>query len=201
MRSAVLKRGVDVIGAGVGLVLTAPLVAAAALAVRGAMGPPVLFRQRRPGRDSVPFTLYKFRTMRTAYDADGRPRPDAERLTRLGRWLRRTSIDELPSLVNVLRGEMSLVGPRPLLMDYLPLYTPRQARRHAVRPGLAGLTQVSGRNALSWEDKLALDAWYAEHWTLGLDLRILARTLGAVLCGEGVTQPGHATTERFTGSS
>lgn len=196
-RSPLAKRGLDLAGAVAGLVLTAPLMAAAALAIRCTMGPPVLFRQQRPGLRSAPFTLIKLRTMREAQDAAGRPRPDAERLTTLGRWLRASSIDELPTLVNVLRDEMSLVGPRPLLMEYLDRYTPRQARRHAVKPGLTGWAQIHGRNALSWEEKFVLDTWYAGHWTLGLDLRILWRTLGAVLRRKGITQPGHATSERF----
>ena len=197
MRSPLLKRLLDVAGAGAGLVLAAPLLGAAALAVRLVMGPPVLFRQKRPGLHGAPFTLYKLRTMREAADADGRTLADAERLTRLGRFLRRASLDELPELLNVLRGEMSLVGPRPLLMDYLDRYTARQARRHAVKPGLTGLAQISGRNALSWEEKFDLDLQYVEHQTLWLDLCILARTPGTVLQCRGITQPGHATTRRF----
>ena len=200
MRPPFLKRLLDVAGAGIGLVLAAPLLGAAALAVRLVMGPPVLFRQQRPGLHGAPFTLYKLRTMRETVGADGRPLPDAERLTRLGRFLRRASLDELPELLNVLRGEMSLVGPRPLLMDYLGRYTPRQARRHAVKPGLTGLAQVSGRNALSWEEKFDLDLHYVERRTLWLDLRILACTPAAVLRREGARQPGHATTRRFAGS-
>ena len=197
MRSPLLKRLLDVAGAGVGLVLTAPLMGAAALAVWVTMGPPVLFQQRRPGQHEQPFTLYKLRTMREAVDADGRPLPDADRLTRLGRFLRRASLDELPELFNVLRGEMSLVGPRPLLMDYLGRYTPQQARRHTVKPGLTGLVQVSGRNALSWEEKFALDLRYVDEQSLWLDLRILACTPAAVLRRKGAQQPGRATTDRF----
>ena len=164
------------------------------------MGRPVFFRQIRPGYRTKPFTLYKFRTMREAYDADGTPRPDAERLTRLGRLLRHTSLDELPQLWNVLRGDLSLVGPRPLLMQYLPLYTPEQARRHDVRPGITGWAQVNGRNAIGWEQKFDLDTWYVDHWTLGLDIKILAMTVIKVLNMEGISGKGEATMAPFTGT-
>jgi len=170
-----------------------------ALAVRLRLGVPVLFRQRRPGLHGQPFTLLKFRTMTGARDAAGNLLPDAERLTPLGRFLRATSLDELPELLNVLKGEMSLVGPRPLLLEYLTRYTPEQARRHDVRPGITGWAQVNGRNALSWEHKFALDVWYVDHVSLGLDLKILVLTALRVLARQGISQPGHATMEEFLG--
>jgi lipopolysaccharide/colanic/teichoic acid biosynthesis glycosyltransferase len=194
------KRAFDVVVSSAALVVLAPLIAVVALAVRINLGAPVLFRQQRPGRHGRPFTLLKFRSMRDARDAGGRVLPDGDRLTPFGRALRRTSLDELPELVNVLRGEMSLVGPRPLLMQYLPRYTPRQARRHEVRPGITGLAQVSGRNALSWEERFELDVWYVDHQSLRLDLAILARTAMKVLVGDGVSQPGHDTAMEFMGS-
>jgi len=197
----VAKRAFDVAGAVSLLVLLSPIAAVVALAVWLRLGPPVLFRQTRPGRGGRPFTLLKFRTMTEQRDARGDPLPDERRLTALGRVLRRTSLDELPELVNVLTGDMSLVGPRPLLMEYLPLYSPEQMRRHDVRPGITGWAQVNGRNALTWEDKFALDVWYVDHHSLRLDSTILARTVGQVLSGRGVSAPGHATTERFRGSS
>lgn len=195
------KRVLDVVAAGAALVVLSPVLAAAALAVRLRLGAPVLFAQRRPGLGGRPFTMLKLRTMRDATGPDGRPLPDAERLTPLGRFLRASSIDELPELVNVLRGEMSLVGPRPLLMEYLPLYTPEQARRHDVPPGITGWAQVNGRNAISWDEKFRLDTWYAEHCSLGLDLRILFLTVWKIVRREGISQPGHATTEYFKGKS
>jgi lipopolysaccharide/colanic/teichoic acid biosynthesis glycosyltransferase len=195
-----LKRAIDVAGSALGLVVLAVPLLAVAAAVRLRMGRPVLFRQTRPGLHGEPFVLYKFRTMREAVDADGRPLPDAERLTPLGRLLRATSVDELPELWNVLTGDMSLVGPRPLLTEYLPLYSPEQARRHEVRPGMTGLAQVDGRNTLDWDYKLALDVAYVDHRSLWLDVRILARTLVKVARREGISQPGHATAERFRGS-
>ena len=191
------KRLLDVVGAVAGLFVTAPLQAAAAVAIRREVGSPVLFRQQRPGLGGKPFTLLKLRTMRDAVDASGRVLPDSSRLTPLGRRLRAWSIDELPELWNVLRGDMSLVGPRPLLMEYLPRYTPEQARRHSVRPGLTGWAQVSGRNALSWEEKFALDVWYVDHVSLGLDLRILWRTAWAVVSRTGISAPGHETMPAF----
>jgi lipopolysaccharide/colanic/teichoic acid biosynthesis glycosyltransferase len=191
-----VKRAVDVVVAAVGLVVLALPMAVVAVAVRIGLGRPVLFRQVRPGLQGRPFTLVKFRTM-AGTPADG---TDEERLTALGRFLRASSLDELPELVNILRGEMSLVGPRPLLVSYLPLYTPEQARRHEVRPGLTGLAQVSGRNATTWEDRLALDVWYVDHRSLWLDLRILVRTVGQVVRREGVSQEGEATMAPFTGS-
>lgn len=195
-----LKRAADVVIASVALIVLAPVIAATALLVRSRLGAPVLFRQCRPGRAGVPFTLYKFRTMLEAGDAAG-TLPDAARLTPFGRRLRALSLDELPQLWNVLRGEMSLVGPRPLLMEYLPLYSDEQARRHAMRPGLTGIAQVSGRNALGWDARLALDVWYVDHWSLWLDARILWQTIGKVMSRAGVTQPGHATMARFHGTA
>lgn len=195
------KRATDIIGALVGLVVFAvPMVVIAAL-IRLRMGSPVLFTQRRPGLHGEPFTLYKFRTMREAVDAEGRPLADVERLTALGRTLRSTSVDELPELWNVLRGDMSLVGPRPLLMHYLGQYTAEQARRHETRPGLTGLSQVRGRNAQTWQRKLALDVEYVDTWSLWLDLAVLARTFLAVLRREGINQPGSATVDEFRGQT
>jgi len=181
-----LKRVLDITAAGVFLVLAAPAMFAASVLIWATMGRPVLFRQRRPGRLCRPFTLLKFRTMTEAQDAEGRPLGDCERLTPVGRWLRRLSLDEAPQLWNVLRGEMSLVGPRPLLMEYLPCYTPRERTRHLVRPGITGLAQVNGRNRLGWNERLELDARYAESQSLGLDLRILFHTACQVLRGRDV---------------
>jgi len=195
-----LKRVIDVLGASTALVVLSPLLAVVAVLVRVRMGPPVLFRQLRPGREGRPFELTKFRTMTDQRGPDGTLLPDAQRLTALGRFLRRTSIDELPELVNVVRGDMSLVGPRPLLMEYLPRYSAEQARRHEVRPGVTGWTQVNGRNELTWDEKFALDVWYVEHRSTRLDLEILGRTVSQVLGGQGVSAPGHATMEPFRGS-
>ncbi|HUP42190.1 MAG TPA: sugar transferase [Thermoanaerobaculia bacterium] len=194
------KRGLDLAGAGAAAALAAPALLALALLVRLRLGRPVLFRQVRPGRDGRPFTLLKLRTMRDLRDAAGEPLPDERRLGPLGRFLRRSSLDELPELWNVLRGDMSLVGPRPLLLEYLPRYSPEQARRHEVRPGITGWAQVNGRNALTWEEKFAHDVWYADHLSLGLDLRILGRTLRAVVRREGIHAEGHATMPKFQGS-
>jgi lipopolysaccharide/colanic/teichoic acid biosynthesis glycosyltransferase len=199
-RGLALKRIVDVLVALAALLVLAPLLLALALAVRLSLGTPVLFRQARPGRGGRPFVILKFRTMREARDAAGVPLPDAERLTALGRFLRATSLDELPELVNVLRGDMSLVGPRPLLTEYLPLYSPEQARRHEVRPGVTGWAQVNGRNAISWEEKFDLDVWYVDNRSFLLDLRILVLTVARVLGRAGVNQEGQATMQRFTGS-
>jgi sugar transferase EpsL len=196
-----LKRVIDLVGASAALVVLSPLLAVVALLVRLRMGPPVLFRQQRPGRDGRPFEMTKFRTMTDHRGPDGALRPDADRLTALGRFLRRTSIDELPELLNVVRGEMSLVGPRPLLMEYLPLYSSDQARRHEVRPGITGWTQVNGRNALTWDEKFALDVWYVDHRSTRLDLEILGRTVSQVFSGHGVSAPDHATMEPFRGST
>jgi lipopolysaccharide/colanic/teichoic acid biosynthesis glycosyltransferase len=198
VRDAV-KRAVDVAGAAAGLAVLWPVILATAVAVRVKLGSPVIFRQERAGRGGRPFVMLKFRTMRDAADAEGRPLPDAERMTPFGTWLRSTSLDELPGLVNVLRGDMSLVGPRPLPMAYLPLYSPEQARRHEVRPGVTGWAAVNGRNALPWDDRLAMDVWYVEHRSFLLDLRILLATVRKVVRREGVSQEGHVTSEVFRG--
>lgn len=195
-----LKRAVDLVGAGVGLVVTAPFFAGVALAVRKDLGSPVLFKQARAGKDGALFTLWKFRTMRDAVDERGRELPDAERLTALGRLLRASSLDELPQLINVLRGEMSLVGPRPLLPRYLPRYTAQQARRHEVKPGITGWAQVRGRNALSWDEKFALDVWYVDHQSLLLDAKILWETFAKVLKRSGISAAGEATMSEFWGT-
>jgi len=195
------KRALDLLLAAGALLIAGPVMALAAVAIRVTMGAPVFFCQQRPGLHGKPFTLLKFRTMTDARDADGNLLPDADRLTALGRLLRSTSLDELPELINVLRGEMSLVGPRPLLMEYLDRYTPDQMRRHEVKPGITGWAQVNGRNALTWEDKFALDLWYVEHQCLALDLKILAMTVWKVLKREGISQPGEATASEFMGSA
>jgi lipopolysaccharide/colanic/teichoic acid biosynthesis glycosyltransferase len=194
------KRPTDIILSAIGLVVLAPVLAATALAVAAALGRPVLFRQVRPGLHGEPFRLIKFRTMLDSHDSSGKPLDDAQRLTRFGRFLRATSLDELPELWNVLKGDMSLVGPRPLLMSYLPLYTPEQARRHEVRPGLTGWTAVNGRNALNWDQKLALDTWYVDHRGLLLDLRILLMTVAKVVLRTGVAAEGSATMPEFRGT-
>lgn len=194
------KRLLDVaVSAGLLLVL-APLWAAIAVLVRAKLGWPVMFRQTRPGLGGEPFELVKFRTMTHATDPEGRLLPDVQRLTRFSRALRRWSLDELPTLWNVLRGDMSLVGPRPLLMEYLGRYTPEQARRHEVRPGITGWAQVKGRNALTWEEKFHLDVWYVDNRSLGLDLRILWCTVVEVLRGKGISAEGHATMPVFSGT-
>lgn len=195
------KRAMDVMGAAAALVVLSPLIACVACAVRVFMGRPILFRQQRPGLGGREFTMYKFRTMREDVDAHGEPLDDAVRLTRLGRFLRRTSLDELPELWNVLMGDMSLVGPRPLLMEYLTLYTPRQARRHEVRPGITGWAQIHGRNATTWTNRLELDVWYVENRSFLLDLRILVSTLKKVLLGDGISAEGTATMTRFRGTA
>jgi lipopolysaccharide/colanic/teichoic acid biosynthesis glycosyltransferase len=187
------KRTLDVAGSVALLLVTSPVLAIAALAIRATTGVPVLYRQKRTGLDARTFTLVKLRTMAPAPPGTA----DADRITSLGRWLRSTSIDELPQLWNVLRGDMSLVGPRPLLPEYLDRYSPEQARRHAVRPGLTGLAQVSGRNALTWAEKFELDVWYVDHRSLALDLRILCRTLRCVVGGRGIAAPGHASMPEF----
>lgn len=194
------KRAVDLALAGIALAVLSPVLAIVALVVRVGMGSPVLFRQTRPGLGGRPFELLKFRTMRAAHHEAGRPLSDAERLTPLGKSLRSTSLDELPQLWNVIRGDMSLVGPRPLLTEYLSLYSPEQARRHEVRPGLTGWAQVNGRNTLSWERRFELDVWYVDHWSLALDLRILWLTLLRVSRREGIDQEPGVTMERFRGT-
>ncbi len=194
------KRLMDIVGATLGLVLFAPVMALVAVGVWLDLGRPILFRQVRTGLHGRPFVLVKFRTMREATGPDGQPLPDAERLTRFGRFLRATSLDELPTLWNVLKGEMSLVGPRPLLPEYLPLYTPEQARRHEVKPGITGWAQIHGRNALSWEERFRLDVWYVDHQSLWLDVKILLLTFWKVIKREGISAPGHATMEKFRGT-
>lgn len=196
-----LKRLLDIAVAATGLALLAPVLAILALAVRLKLGRPILFRQRRPGLHGGPFEMYKLRTMLDRQDAQGRPLPDEERLTPFGRFLRSTSLDELPELLNVLRGEMSLVGPRPLLMEYLARYTPEQARRHEVKPGITGWAQINGRNAIGWEERFALDVWYVDHWSLALDLKILFQTAGKVLRRDGISAESHATMPKFMGTS
>jgi lipopolysaccharide/colanic/teichoic acid biosynthesis glycosyltransferase len=192
-----VKRALDIVLSALALVILAPVLVLAALVVRVSLGAPVLFRQERPGLHGRPFPLYKFRTMRDAVDQAGQPLADALRITRVGRFLRASSVDELPELFNVLRGDMSLVGPRPLLPEYLPLYSAEQARRHHVRPGVTGWAQINGRNSVTWAERFALDVWYVDHQSTLLDLRILARTLGTVLGRGGISHPGHATMERF----
>lgn len=199
MNSLAIKRALDLAVAGLGLLVLSPLIAAIAALVRLRHGRPVLFRQKRPGLHGRPFTILKFRTMRDATGPDGAPLPDADRLTALGRFLRRTSLDELPELWNVLRGDMSLVGPRPLLMEYLDRYSPEQARRHAVRPGITGWAQVNGRNAIGWDQKFAYDTWYVDHRSLRLDLRILVITVSRVLRRTGISHGDTVTMPRFLG--
>lgn len=195
-----VKRLIDTVLAAAVLALAAPVVLVIALAIRASMGRPVLFRQVRPGLHGRLFCIYKFRTMTDARDAQGRLLPDGDRLTLLGRFLRSTSLDELPQLWNVLRGEMSLVGPRPLLPEYLDRYTPEQARRHEVRPGITGWAQVNGRNATTWEERLRQDVWYMDNWSLWLDFKILWMTVVKVLRREGVSKEGHATMPEFMGT-
>lgn len=195
-----MKRLLDLLLVLATAVVWLPLMSIVALAVCVSLGRPVLFMQTRPGLHGRPFKLMKFRSMRPPGERGGRALSDAERLTRFGRFLRSTSLDELPELWNVLRGDMSLVGPRPLLMEYLPLYTREQARRHEVRPGLTGWAQVNGRNSLSWEDKFAMDVWYVDHRSVTLDFRILLRTIAKVLLRDGISAEGQATAQPFTGT-
>lgn len=194
-----LKRLLDVSGASAGLLLLSPALLLVAYLVRTRLGSPVLFVQERPGLHGKPFRMYKFRTMTDARDANGHLLPDAERLTAFGKWLRASSLDELPELLNVLKGEMSLVGPRPLLMEYLPLYSPEQARRHEVRPGITGWAQINGRNAISWDEKFALDTWYVENASVGLDVKILLLTVWRVVRRDGISAAGEVTMPKFTG--
>ncbi len=194
------KRLLDLIIVVPALIALSPLIALLAALVRIKLGSPVLFMQERPGLHTKPFRLIKFRSMTDARDSNGNLLPDDKRLTRFGRFLRSTSLDELPELINVLKGEMSLVGPRPLLMQYLPRYNAEQARRHEVRPGLTGWAQINGRNALSWEQKFSLDVWYVEHVSLWLDCKIMALTLWKVLRREGISQEGQATMTEFLGT-
>lgn len=195
-----VKRLLDIIIAAAALVLLSPVLLLLAWQIRRKLGTPVLFRQVRPGRGGIPFVMYKFRTMRDAEDENGRPLPDAERLIPFGRKLRAASLDELPELWNVLKGDMSLVGPRPLLMEYLPLYNAEQRRRHLVRPGITGWAQVNGRNAISWPEKFRLDVWYVENRSLLLDIKILFLTVKKVLDRSGINSEGEATATKFTGN-
>ena len=199
MRSKIVKRALDIGVALTSLILLSPVLALIAALIKLTSGGPVLIRQVRPGLGGWPYRLIKFRTMKDVRDSSGNLLPDEQRLTRLGCFLRRTSLDELPELINVLKGEMSLVGPRPLLTQYLDRYTPEQARRHEVKPGITGWAQISGRNALTWEEKFKLDVWYVDHRSFWLDAKILLLTLWKVLRREGINQPGHATMEEFRG--
>jgi lipopolysaccharide/colanic/teichoic acid biosynthesis glycosyltransferase len=194
-----VKRGIDRSAAAVGLLVTAPVMAATAVAVRASVGSPVLFRQKRPGLRGEIFEVVKFRTMRDANGPDGRPLPDEKRLTRVGTFLRQTSLDELPQLWNVLRGDISLVGPRPLLVRYLARYSPEEMRRHDVLPGITGWAQVNGRNAVTWDERFHDDLWYVDHWSLALDAKILAMTALKVLRRDGISREGHATMPEFMG--
>ena len=195
-----LKRAFDIAASASALVVLSPVLAITAHKVKKELGSPVLFRQTRPGLHGKPFEMIKFRTMKDATDKAGNALPDSERLTDFGKKLRASSLDELPELWNVLKGDMSLVGPRPLLMEYLPLYSAEQAKRHNVRPGVTGYAQVNGRNSLSWEDKFKLDTWYVEHQSLWLDMRILLKTVKKVLIKDGISAEGEATMTKFTGT-
>ena len=195
-----MKRLFDIVVAFIALLLFSPILLIVAILIARRLGSPVLFRQVRPGLNGRLFTMVKFRSMRDAVDKHGNPLPDAQRLTPFGAWLRASSLDELPELWNVLKGDMSLVGPRPLLVEYLPLYSPEQARRHDVRPGITGWAQVNGRNAISWDDKFRLDCWYVDHRSLVLDLKILWLTVRRVFKRDGITQEGHVSAEKFTGN-
>lgn len=196
-----IKRVFDLSASLVALCTLLPIILATAIVIRIKLGSPVIFKQRRPGRNGKPFQMVKFRTMLDAVDAQGAPLPDSERITPLGQFLRSSSLDELPELWNVLKGDMSLVGPRPLLMEYLPLYTEQQYRRHEVRPGLTGWAQVNGRNAISWEEKFKLDVWYVDNRSLLLDLKILFLTVKKVLIRDGISGEGEATMSKFTGNN
>lgn len=194
------KRLMDILGASFGLLLLSPVLLVLLYRISQDMGKPVFFQQTRPGKNAKPFEMIKFRSMRDAVDQDGNPLPDSDRITPLGRKLRSSSLDELPEFWNVLKGDMSLVGPRPLLMEYVPLYSPEQARRMDVRPGITGWAQVNGRNALSWEEKFALDVWYVDNRTLWLDIKILWMTVIKVIKKDGISADGEATMPKFTGS-
>lgn len=195
-----IKRLLDIVVSAFGLLLLAPVVGITAWQIHRKLGSPVIFRQIRPGKDGKPFQMIKFRTMMDAVDAQGKPLPDSERMTAFGQFLRSSSLDELPELWNVLKGDMSLVGPRPLLMEYLPLYSEEQYRRHEVRPGVTGWAQVNGRNALSWEDKFKLDVWYVDNRSLLLDLKILFLTVRKVLVRDGISGEGEVTMSKFNGN-
>ncbi|HIF9071210.1 TPA: sugar transferase [Photobacterium damselae] len=195
-----MKRLFDIVASLIALVLLSPVIIITGYFIRKNLGSPVLFRQIRPGLDGKPFEMIKFRTMKDAVDINGNALPDAERMTPFGDKLRNSSLDEIPELWNVLKGDMSLVGPRPLLMDYLPLYNDKQARRHEVRPGVTGWAQVNGRNAISWEEKFDLDVWYVDNQSFKLDLKILFLTIQKVLIKDGISADGHVTIERFKGT-
>ncbi|ENX10980.1 sugar transferase [Acinetobacter variabilis] len=195
-----LKRLLDIIIASIALILLSPLYAFMAYKVKKNLGSPVLFRQVRPGLHGKPFEMIKFRTMKDAVDEQGNPLPDSERLTPFGQMLRSTSLDEMPELWNVIKGDMSIVGPRPLLMEYLPLYSPEQAKRHDVRPGMTGHAQVNGRNAISWEEKFKLDTWYVENQSIWLDFKIMFKTVHKVLVKDDISAEGEATMTKFTGT-
>ena len=195
-----LKRLLDIIIASIALILLSPLYAFVAYKVKKNLGSPVLFRQVRPGLNGKPFKMIKFRTMKDAVDAEGNPLPDSERLTPFGKMLRSTSLDEMPELWNVIKGDMSVVGPRPLLMEYLPLYNKEQAKRHNVRPGMTGYAQVNGRNAISWEQKFKLDTWYVENRSLWLDFKIMLQTVKKVITKDDISEAGEVTMTKFTGS-
>jgi sugar transferase EpsL len=196
-----VKRLFDLLASGAALVVLSPVLLVLAVLVRRKLGSPVIFRQQRPGRGGRVFEVWKFRTMTNARDGDGRLLPDAARLPPFGRWLRATSLDELPELWNIFRGDMSVVGPRPLLIEYLPLYSAEQARRHELRPGLTGWAQINGRNALTWEEKFRLDVWYVDHRTFWLDLKIIVLTVVQVFRREGISAAGEATMPRFMGTT
>lgn len=195
-----LKRTLDIVASAFALIILAPVYAMIAYKVKKNLGSPVLFRQTRPGLHGRPFEMIKFRTMKDAIDKDGNPLPDSERLTDFGKKLRATSLDELPELWNVLKGDMSLVGPRPLLMEYLPLYNVEQAKRHNVRPGITGYAQVNGRNTIGWEEKFKLDTWYVEHQSFWLDFKIMFKTVHKVIMREGITEQGEVTASPFRGN-
>jgi sugar transferase EpsL len=199
LQGKIMKRLFDFIAALIAILLLSPVILLIALFIRMNMGMPVFFRQKRPGLHGKPFHIYKFRTMSVAYGEDGLLLPDRKRITKLGAFIRKWSLDELPQLFNILKGEMSLVGPRPLLMEYLPLYTPDQARRHDVKPGITGWAQVNGRNALNWHERFKLDVWYVEHHSFNLDMKIILLTIWKILKREGINQPGQATMEEFKG--
>lgn len=195
-----VKRLFDIISSAAGLVVISPLLAALAVLVRLKLGTPILFRQQRPGLGGKAFVIYKFRTMTDQRDASGNLLPDEQRLPAFGRFLRSTSFDELPELFNVLKGDMSIVGPRPLMMKYLDRYSPEQARRHEVKPGITGWAQINGRNTVSWEDKFKLDVWYVDNWTFWLDMKIILRSVWMVIAREGIAQQGRATMDEFMGT-
>ena len=195
-----IKRFFDFVVSIIGLLFSAPVILLIAFQIRRKLGSPVLFRQIRPGKNSKPFQLVKFRTMREGIDQDGSVLPDSERITPFGNFLRNSSLDELPELWNVLKGDMSLVGPRPLLKEYLPMYSPEQARRHNVRPGITGWAQVNGRNAISWEEKFKYDVWYVENHSFRLDMKIIWMTIKKVIAREGISANGEATMPKFTGN-